>query len=100
MNQAFKLLQDDSSGLIVPLWNWNGGDDTVRHADDGFNRTFMELKLDKDKRVGFPCAGLIVPLWNWNFDNFDAVRGNNWFNRTFMELKSVYNVLFTLETWV
>ena len=32
----------------------------------GFNRTFMELKLAKQEGYGGIPAVLIVPLWNWN----------------------------------
>ena len=30
--------------LIVPLWNWNAEGAAVGFTEDGFNRTFMELK--------------------------------------------------------
>ena len=55
--------------LIVPLWNWNQDEETVKLDPLGnirFNRTFMELKLQQ--------LGSDSP----------AAKG---FNRTFMELK-------------
>ena len=30
--------------LIVPLWNWNGGEAIFKETQIGSNRTFMELK--------------------------------------------------------
>ena len=32
----------------------------------GSNRTFMELKLGAEGKLGEEIVVLIVPLWNWN----------------------------------
>ena len=96
-------------GLIVPLWNWNGAKSLEIIRVDGFNRTFMELKLLRILSVGIGKVGfnrtfmelklpvilketpsfhgLIVPLWNWNKEKIDITPKNVGFNRTFMELK-------------
>ena len=52
--------------LIVPLWNWNAARKSFAFAEEGFNRTFMELKLDT--------------IYNY-------INNQRSFNRTFMELK-------------
>ena len=73
---------------IVPLWNWNSDFKFAYTTVNGFNRTFMELKLQslydkattaisfnrtfmelKYKCCQEPCfrwTVSIVPLWNWN----------------------------------
>ena len=56
-------------GLIVPLWNWNLRGSRGYSISNGFNRTFMELKL---------------------FSRLTAATKFVRFNRTFMELKFVY----------
>ena len=83
----FKALAEGKV-LIVPLWNWNEEDLPFSAKDNGFNRTFMELKC-VSIIVAKVCLAqvLIVPLWNWNMvanPNGAATPG---FNRTFMELK-------------
>ena len=81
-------------------------------TNDGFNRTFMELKLKRmvgnllrayvlivplwnwnwteRGRTAVTETVLIVPLWNWNEVKKDA-KGDQQasFNRTFMELKLI-----------
>ena len=99
------------SVLIVPLWNWNEQDVTDLTPFPRFNRTFMELKCDRDSQINIfyrvlivplwnwnrwlvrfyssQCYVLIVPLWNWNLFFLSLLETVLWcFNRTFMELKS------------
>ena len=74
--------------LIVPLWNWNDETEAFGTWAPCSNRTFMELKLDKEiaevyklqssnrtfmelkflRSIAFKAIFhvLIVPLWNWN----------------------------------
>ena len=76
--------------LIVPLWNWNIGEELQHQTVDSSNCTFMELKWRRMKRKtkrlpGSNCTFmelkctipdlfppgrrvLIVPLWNWNLE--------------------------------
>ena len=74
---------------IVPLWNWNSvaiesPGESLRFQSylygiempimnilmltlsDCFNRTFMELKLLRGRRIDSRQEVSIVPLWNWN----------------------------------
>ena len=73
---------------IVPLWNWNlcwslnqrregrsqsylYGIEMLNNTREllmrkGLNRTFMELKWLRHKRMAGLCFVSIVPLWNWN----------------------------------
>ena len=95
--------------LIVPLWNWNEGWEDMGNGQEGFNRTFMELKYGLELVEIAEGVVLIVPLWNWNQAERNIVNWLkevlivplwNWnsggvtnhklqlgFNRTFMELK-------------
>ena len=75
--------------LIVPLWNWNlwiAG--LLRGADQGFNRTFMELKYLRGEHVTVRKVS-----FNRTFMELKYLRGEHVtvrkvsFNRTFMELK-------------
>ena len=49
------------TGLIVPLWNWNGGNKQTPERTDRFNRTFMELKFAREEPLEVADKGLIVP---------------------------------------
>ena len=63
--RAFSILLE-AQVLIVPLWNWNFATMMVRMVSKSFNRTFMELKLRREKTTKQRTTS---------------------FNRTFMELK-------------
>ena len=54
---------------------------------EGFNRTFMELKVLLG--LGYSCDPLvsIAPLWNWKCSCHGSCGLTLRFNRTFMELK-------------
>ena len=52
-----------------------------------FNRTFMELKLQRQRYEEAGINVLIVPLWNWNRLAAAYTWDLDGFNRTFMELK-------------
>ena len=52
-----------------------------------FNRTFMELKLNKNTLDYDVSSVSIVPLWNWNGRPNTSSLLSHRFNRTFMELK-------------
>ena len=63
--------------LIVPLWNWNEGWEDMGNGQEGFNRTFMELKYGLELVEIAEGVVLIVPLWNWNVDgrfNLPSIR--------------------------
>ena len=65
---------------------------------NGFNRTFMELKLSRIRWKRYAKKVLIVPLWNWNDKTTSAPTVTlPSFNRTFMELK-LATLLFTSWT--
>ena len=51
---------------IVPLWNWNIGNNRASNNSLGSNCTFMELKYQTKENVTAKVKVQIVPLWNWN----------------------------------
>ena len=77
-----------ASVSIVPLWNWNKltvwipaysvvfqsylygiemqANIANRNLQNGFNRTFMELKCEIADKSLYLIYVSIVPLWNWN----------------------------------
>ena len=60
---------------------------SYKDAQDGFNRTFMELKVAKRLLHTQPLGVSIAPLWNWKYLS-EWLAEHVWgFNRTFMELK-------------
>ena len=74
--------------LIVPLWNWNFLSMLTFKSMGCSNRTFMELKCNREGHSCLSTVVLIVPLWNWNHYNAIVLWLPNSSNRTFMELKS------------
>ena len=74
--------------LIAPLWNWNIHRQTFQHHRSRCsNRTFMELKYQKETFDYEAYQVLIAPLWNWNNILREKTQNIVCSNRTFMELK-------------
>ena len=59
----------------------------ISQSHDCFNRTFMELKCVSESVKAESKPVLIVPLWNWNSRKQLVKAISRRFNRTFMELK-------------
>ena len=49
------------------------------NGQEGFNRTFMELKYGLELVEIAEGVVLIVPLWNWNFERVTASDVKNLF---------------------
>ena len=76
---------------IAPLWNWKKIYTALHAVHDGFNRTFMELKVHAVYHKVQGAHVSIAPLWNWKFPLFRLLNRTDGFNRTFMELKGNTN---------
>ena len=70
-------LSSPSHVSIAPLWNWKSVVPGAVKKDEGFNRTFMELKVT----------------------TLAMAQGGDCFNRTFMELKGAPRPGVTLSSW-